>query len=129
MASSQNYNNINTNTGNSIPGTVTQLFDQYPYLEQRFAKEIKECALENVTDCSNPPSITQIDSDIIKADTILEWLTVNDVVDKELQIFQFQTIIHYLKVKKCVVAQYPCWSDNLYKFNKAFLDNFDFSTT
>jgi hypothetical protein len=129
MANSSSANNYNnTSTGTSIPSTVTQVFDQYPYLGQMFAKEVKDCAIANVMDnCVDPPSITQLDNDIVKADIIIEWLLVNEVYERDIQIFLYKTIINYFKVKKCVVAQYPCWTNELYVKYSDYINSFSFS--
>lgn len=128
MASTSN--NINTTLGNSILNSINSVFDQHPYLNQTFNEDVIKCAKENMlkSNCSNPPSITQLDVDINKADSILEFLLLNDYFDKETKMFQIQTIINFLKVKKCITGQYPCWADTIYRENLDILNNFDFTS-
>ncbi len=129
MASTDN-NNINTNLGSSIINSINTVFNQHPYLNQTFNEDVVKCAKDNIlSDCSNPPSIGQIEKDIKNADAILEYLLLNDAFDRETKIFQFDTIIKFLKVKKCIVGQYPCWADQQYQENKQYIDSFDFTNS
>lgn len=129
MASTGN-NNINTTLGESILSSINTVFTDRPYLNQTFNEDVVKCAKENLlSDCDNPPSINQIDNDIQKADAVLEFLLLNDCFDRDTKIFQFQTIINFLKVKKCINGQYPCWSDAQYQENKEYIYSFDFTTS
>lgn len=128
MASTTNI--IDTTLGSGLSTSVSTVFSSHPFLSQIFNEDVKKCAIDNMLgDCSNPPSLTQIDNDIVKADNILEFIVANEVFDKDTKIFQYQTIINFLKVKKCINGQYPCWADKQYQENLAYLNDFDFTTS
>lgn len=120
-------NYINTTTGNGLLASVNNTFDQFPFLNQHFNADARQCAIDNMmNDCEAPPSLTQIDADIVKADSILEFIINNEVFDKDTQIFLYTTIIQFLKVKKCIHGQYPCWADKLYQTHLEYLNSFEF---
>jgi hypothetical protein len=120
-------NFINTTTGNGLTSSVDNILNAFPYLNQFINEDVKRCAVNNVlSDCGNPPSLTQIDQDINDLDKILEWLVLNDSFEKEIMLYYSEVSIKFLKAKKCIQAQYPCWGDENYRFLKDFINNFEF---
>ena len=123
------YNNIITNLGNSLANSTNTPFTGRNFADQLLNEDVKQCAKDNLlSDCENPPSIAQLDFDIQKADSILEDLLLNDRFDRETLIFMFEVAIKFLKIKKCIAGQYPCFAHETYLTNKAYIDNFVFSS-
>ena len=126
MAITGQTNYIQTQTGEGLTTSINNTFNQFPYLDQLFNAQVKECAQNNaLNNCTNPPSLSEIDNNIIRTDNVVEFLLTNDIFDRETRLFQFQTIIEFFKIKKCINGQFPCWSHNLYEQNIDFLNQIE----
>jgi hypothetical protein len=122
-------NYIDTTTGQGLSTSIANAFNQFPYLDQIFNADVKKCAQENMMSDCTPPSLAQIDADIVRADSILEFIMANEVYDRDTRLYLFQVIVAYLKVKKCVNAQFPCWGDSLYRTYIDYINEFEFVTS
>ena len=123
-------------TGNTTPistvaASITQTFSQFPYLNQIFDQQVNTCLQTNAaTNCINPPSLAQVDSDIAYINTIINDILANGTNNKEPEmiLLYFKAAIEFLKVKKCVYDQYPCFADTQYLTCKNNMGKFIFSS-
>lgn len=118
-----------SNPQGSITGTIVQSFSGNPYLNQVFDQQIDACLKLNASsNCVNPPSIAQMNSDINYINSIISDIQTNGITIKESEIFVIlcQAQLELLKNKKCIYDQYPCFGNDQYIKARELIFKFKF---